>query len=144
VIEDRTLQVNEFDPRTVGTLTPLVDMIQHDAKGGNVRWEVEVPDNNVDTPPTVGHPSDLLLVATKPIRAGQELSRAFSRCYSVSYTLYRYGFLAVRDREMDRREDLLYCGVDSALLGEEPAGGVIGGKTQRLPMDAAMKQLRSE
>jgi hypothetical protein len=118
----------EFDAATIPTVAPLLDMLQHDAKGGNVAWEVETTNNHTET--SNGKDDDtfpsaqascqspeLLLVATKPITEGQELTRSFRRCYSTSYTLFRYGFLAVNDREADLCSDLVDAGVDPLTIG---------------------------
>jgi hypothetical protein len=118
----------EFDAATIPTVAPLLDMLQHDAKGGNVVWEVETnnhtatsnekeDDNTFPSAKASCHSPELLLVATKPITEGQELTRSFRRCYSTSYTLFRYGFLAVNDREADLCSDLVDAGVDPMTIG---------------------------
>ncbi|CUE58032.1 Hypothetical protein, putative [Bodo saltans] len=121
VLDMERMKQFEFDAQTIPTIAPLLDMLQHDAKGGNVAWEVErggaagvdksVTGSDDATPP------ELLLIATRPIVAGQELTRSFRRCYSTSYTLFRYGFLALNDREADRCSDLVDSGVDPAVIG---------------------------
>jgi hypothetical protein len=121
VLDLERMKQFEFDATTIPTMSPLFDMISHDAKGGNVVWDVERSgsEDSEETPAAEGSSSSptLVLVATRHIAVGQELTRSFRRCYSTSYTLFRYGFLAVNDREADRCSDLVDAGVDPLSIG---------------------------
>lgn len=131
VLDEDRIKDNIFDPYTIPTLCPLFDMLMHDPRGGNTRWEIEGAEPHSATGNTGGSATakrrsaggdrgELLLIATKRVAEGQELTRCFSRCYSTSYTLYRYGFLAVRDRELDQRAALVASGVAPSLLCDMP------------------------
>jgi hypothetical protein len=147
VIDESKLVSNEFDPSTIATVTPLLDMIHHDPKGGNVRWVVEDDDNDevegAQTSKSPRYPPEVLLVATKDIAQGSELLSCFTRCYSVAYTLFRFGFLPLRDREQDRKVDLLNSGLDPelVLLGKQAPGALPDPKRAALVLEESQRLL---
>lgn len=127
------LQVNRAsDSSLLPTVVPLIDMLQHPPGGvGNTAYDVvvEVAKNAATdhdttsatataTPSLVGVAATgessirLVLRATEDIEADEELTLVYSKCYSIAYTLYRYGFLPLRRREDDVAELLQQNKVD--------------------------------
>jgi hypothetical protein len=49
----------------------------------------------------------IVVRATEEIWANQPLQVLFPRCFSLGYTLFRYGFLPLRHRDVDRRASAL-------------------------------------
>ncbi|KEG11338.1 hypothetical protein DQ04_02731100 [Trypanosoma grayi] len=117
VVDHKRLRVNDFDPRTIASVLPVLDMLQHPPGGvPNTNMTVQqIPcasseaagDSGEDT--REGVPCVVIRASTE-IDEGDELTLLFPRCYSPSYTLYRYGFLPLR-----RRAD------DAAALSQEAA-----------------------
>lgn len=120
-LDRRRLEANRFDPRTIAAVVPLADMLQH-APGGvpSTRVTIETADGRVRPATSATRSSatereqgraggdddneeELFLVvrAATDLEALDELTTLFPKCYSVSYTLYRYGCLPLRRREDD-------------------------------------------
>jgi hypothetical protein len=62
----------------------------------------------------------IVVRASEEILAGQPLHRLFPRCFSIGYTLFRFGFLPLRNRDLDRRQSA----VDYDAMEQLPAAGV--------------------
>ncbi|CCW65596.1 unnamed protein product [Phytomonas sp. EM1] len=111
VDEDR-LRVNDVDPAAAATIVPLFDMLQH-APGGhaNTTFAVEMLSESGRTEKGGENAIPHLVVrASEAIEAMDELTLLFPKCYSVSYTLYRYGFLPLHVRENDMAAALALSG----------------------------------
>lgn len=133
-IDECRLRANDFDPTTMATLVPLLDMMQHDPCGKanttftiencSPSWPMEKGDTAAEpcnsTPGArstpgkgrAGGAKHVVVRATEPIEMYDELTTCFPRCYSVAYTLYRFGFLPLRSREDDYAECLAANGLD--------------------------------
>lgn len=68
----------------------------------------------------------MVLRANRDIEVGEELTMVYPKCYSVSYTMFKYGFLALRPRSLD-------SGVLRQQWGEE---GPLRTDTTALPRSA--------
>lgn len=145
VDEDR-LRVNEYDPGSIATLVPLLDMFNHPSNGqANAAFSiVDMPTATVGGT-TAGEEEEddainsgagrmqlvphLVVAATEDLEALDELTLLFSKCYSVSYSLYRFGFLPLRGREDDMVDLLNVNGIDGEMRavrasGRPPAVGI--------------------
>ncbi|RNF21604.1 uncharacterized protein Tco025E_03340 [Trypanosoma conorhini] len=111
VVDHRRAAANDFDPHSIASVVPVLDMLQHPPGGvANTAVAVEF------IPAAAGEGAEggarcAVVRAVEDIEEGDELTSLFSRCYSLSYTLYRFGFLPLR-----RRAD------DAAALAEESLG----------------------
>ncbi|EKF38138.1 hypothetical protein MOQ_001656 [Trypanosoma cruzi marinkellei] len=102
VIDHKRAAVNEFDPHTIASVVPVLDMLQHPPGGvANTAMTVEFP-------PAVEHEGTAgcgircaVIRALEDIEEGDELTALLPKCYSLSYTLYRFGFLPLRRRVDD-------------------------------------------
>ncbi|CAD2213907.1 hypothetical protein AGDE_15754 [Angomonas deanei] len=120
-----------FDPTDILTVVPLADFLQAPPDGNaNVRMMVKTTKEEGE-----GESLTLQLVATEPIDELDTLTLPFSKSYSLSYTLYKYGFLPLRQREVERGEVLSRYGVMDL---NESDREVAGGKTASFV--AAMKK----
>lgn len=101
------------DPTVMPAVLPLLDLLQH-APGGRanttVSFEEGLPsvrassssstaDSNADTSRVLY----AVVRAAEAIEEDEELTTLYSKCYSVAYTLYRYGSLALHKRQEDIR-----------------------------------------
>ncbi|KPA78947.1 putative mitochondrial hypothetical protein [Leptomonas pyrrhocoris] len=132
------LHVNEVDPSSIPTVVPLLDMLSHPPSGvGNVRYSVEEVqrqpvkeggtrndgafDKATSSTAAVdddSHPCrtfQVVVRAAENIDEDEELTVAYTKCYSVAYTLYRYGFLPLSRREDDTAALLMANGMDGRL-----------------------------
>ncbi|CAG9579269.1 conserved hypothetical protein [Leishmania major strain Friedlin] len=121
-IDEDRLHVNEVDPTAIPTIVPLLDMVSHPPGGvPNVSYTVERVERTgggsdsttevgtgphrgdlASGKPTSASPSYQVVVrATDDIEEDEELTVSYVKCYSVAYTLYRYGFLPLSRREDD-------------------------------------------
>ncbi|KAG5497573.1 hypothetical protein JKF63_03837 [Porcisia hertigi] len=121
VDEDR-LHVNEVDATAIPTVVPLLDMISHPPGGvPNLSYSVERvqgPGGGAgstlerDSFPCRGDVTDetsagasafyqVVVRASEDIEEGEELTVSYVKCYSVAYTLYRYGLLPLSRRDDD-------------------------------------------
>ncbi|GET91104.1 hypothetical protein, conserved [Leishmania tarentolae] len=122
-IDEDRLHVNEVDPTAIPTLVPLLDMVSHPPGGvPNVSYTVEKVEGTGEGADAllvdVNESSDraalmrgksprappcyqLVVRATDDIEEDEELTASYVKCYSVAYTLYRYGFLPLSRREDD-------------------------------------------
>ncbi|KAG5471641.1 hypothetical protein LSCM4_03192 [Leishmania orientalis] len=121
-IDEDRLHVNEVDPTAIPTVVPLLDMVSHPPGGvPNVSYTVERVEraeggggDTLKEKPnpysgdltsdsfTGASPSFQVVVrAADDIEEDEELTVAYVKCYSVAYTLYRYGFLPLSRREDD-------------------------------------------
>lgn len=144
VDEDR-LHVNEVDPSGIATVVPLLDMLSNPPGGvPNVAYALE----RMDAAPiaAAGSGSDaaalsqdrvkqerrlhtgsasayhVVVRAIDDIDEDEELTVAYTKCYSVAYTLYRYGFLPLARRE-DEVAALLHAnGVGDSRLTASGSG----------------------
>ena len=127
VLDEKREHVNEFHPRSAPCVVPLLDMIGHDPAGisANISISVEQEgrekDEESSLPDKLGPVGRSLVVrATEEIWPEQPLQRLFPRCFSIGYTLFRYGFLPLIHRDVDRRASALEFDVPHML----PAPGV--------------------
>ncbi|KAK7201901.1 SET domain containing protein [Novymonas esmeraldas] len=105
VDEDR-LRVNEVDPTAVPTVVPLLDMLSHPPGGvANTSYSVEAAEEGSSgdgiASSTTSSTFRVVVRATDDIEEDEELTLPYVKCYSVAYTLYRYGFLPLSRREDD-------------------------------------------
>ncbi|KPI83791.1 hypothetical protein ABL78_7173 [Leptomonas seymouri] len=143
-VEEDRLRINAVDPSSIPTVVPLLDMLQHPPSGvANVAYTVEeverdtvhnacsgspldkattgvaAREHNASTLPAADRPScrsyQVVVRAVEDIDEDEELTVAYTKCYSVAYTLYRYGFLALGRREDDAASLLEANRVDGAL-----------------------------
>ncbi|CAM42546.2 conserved hypothetical protein [Leishmania braziliensis MHOM/BR/75/M2904] len=142
-IDEDRLHVNEVDPTAIPTVVPLLDMLSHPPGGvPNVTYTVERIERTgggtgstleVNTSPYQGDlasdtsvsasPSFQVVVrATDDIEEDEELTVSYVKCYSVAYTLYRYGFLPLSRREDDVAA-LLHANNVDGNLRPAPASG---------------------
>ncbi|KAG8347690.1 hypothetical protein ERJ75_000358300 [Trypanosoma vivax] len=101
---------DDHDPRAIASLVPVLDMLQHPPGGvANTCCGLEVlpsTESGVglgDCSANGDSEGKLCAVirAAREIEENDELTTLFSRCYSLSYTLYRFGFLPLRRRTDD-------------------------------------------
>ena len=149
-IDEDRLHVNEVDPSSIATVVPLLDMLNHPPGGvGNVTYSVEKQETvakqekkavgevglssassaDANTPlsssavlpdnPPVSY--QVVVRAAEDVEADEELTVAYTKCYSVAYTLYRYGFLALGRREDDTAALLAANGMKQG--GAQPVVG---------------------
>ena len=115
VLDTKREHVNEFHPRTAPCVVPLLDMIGHDPAGISPNIAISVERGGAEADKTdqeidlkmnkLGQLGTSIIVrATEEIFPNQPLQRIFPRCFSLGYTLFRYGFLPLRHRDVDRRE----------------------------------------
>lgn len=142
-IDEDRLHVNEVDPTAIPTIVPLLDMVSHPPGGvPNVSFTVERVERTgggsgstteVGTSPHRGDlasgkpksasPSYQVVVrATDDIEEDEELTVSYVKCYSVAYTLYRYGFLPLSRREDDVATLLQANNVDGNLRPAPKSG----------------------
>lgn len=120
VVDEDRLRVNDFDPSSVATVVPLLDMFSHPPGGrANVDFRVEerpLPLLRGDSASPEGTDSTvvphLVVRMTEDAEALDELTVLFPKGYSVAYSLYRFGFLPLRSREDDVTELLKANGLD--------------------------------
>lgn len=108
VVDHARVHVNDFDPRAIATVVPVLDMLHPPPNGAantNVSMEVlptsvagAAEDRRRD--PRAGAVGAVVRASTD-IEEGDALTSMFPKCYSVSYTLYRFGFLPLRGRVDD-------------------------------------------
>jgi hypothetical protein len=108
VVDQQRLRTNDFDPTTIATVCPLLDMFHHATVNPNVSWSVQRGDGQGTAAEAIPF---IRIVASTNIRTGEELLTQFTRCYSIPYTLFRFGFLPLRLREEDMRSDMEACGM---------------------------------
>ncbi|KAH9600915.1 SET domain [Trypanosoma melophagium] len=117
-VDHKRLHVNDFNPHIIPTILPVIDMLQHPPGGvANTAITVEnLSANSVATNTVRQHDNHLkhngmessdgipcaVVRALCEVETGDELTLLFSRCYSLSYTLYRFGFLPLRRRADDK------------------------------------------
>ncbi|KAG5471323.1 hypothetical protein LSCM1_01402 [Leishmania martiniquensis] len=130
-IDEERLHMKEADPTGIPTIVPLLDMVNHPPGGvPNVSYTVEkvggggdestlgakaVPSSGgaASDPSVGGSPSFQVVVrAVDDIEEDEELTLSYVKCYSVAYTLYRYGFLPLSRREDDMAALLQANGLD--------------------------------
>ncbi|CCD16281.1 unnamed protein product [Trypanosoma congolense IL3000] len=109
VVDHARLNANNFDPRTIAAIVPVVDMLQH-PPGGVANTvcciePIQSLDNDVGDHLKGGDAGSstmcAVLRAKDFVDEGDELTLLYPRCYSLSYTLYRFGFLPLRRRSDD-------------------------------------------
>lgn len=158
-IDEDRLHVNEVDPTVIPTIVPLLDMVSHPPGGvPNVSYTVERVERTgegSDSTSEVGtslHRGDLtsgkstsaspsyqvVVRATDDIEEDEELTVSYVKCYSVSYTLYRYGFLPLSRREDDVAALLQANNVDGKLRPAPSSGS----SPSSLSKDSVMSALR--
>ena len=123
---------NDFDVRAAPCVVPLLDMIGHDPAGIAANIEMHMAgelgedfgpagngrgSNDDGSTSSSGGRQDnrrlarsIVVRATEEIFPGQPLRRLFPRGYSLSYTMFRYGFLPLRHRDVDFLESARACG----------------------------------
>ncbi|KAF8293724.1 hypothetical protein TcYC6_0106900 [Trypanosoma cruzi] len=102
VVDHKRAAVNEFDPHTIASVVPVLDMLQHPPGGvANTEMTVEFP-SAAEREGTAGRGIRCAVIrAVEDIEEGDELTALLPKCYSLSYTLYRFGFLPLRRRADD-------------------------------------------
>lgn len=100
VLDRERLEANDIrEPEQLPAIVPLLDLLQH-APGGvaNTTIEYERVDDGAGS-----HSGGVRAVvrAAKDLEMDEELTCLYPKCYSVSYTLYRYGCLPLHRREDD-------------------------------------------
>lgn len=117
-IDADRLKVNDFNPRDICTIVPLVDFLSYPPGGiANTSNALEMlPTTATDGGGTeegsTTHRLHMVVRATEAIAELDELTTLYPKCYSVAYTLYKYGCLPLRRREDDVRQLLELNGLD--------------------------------
>lgn len=116
-------KINDFNPRTSACLVPIIDMIGNDPAGisANVRIDTaghDAENTRLDAPIA----TSIKITALEDIPEGRVLQLLYPRCYSVSYTLFRFGYLPLLNRELDMTEALRQNGLSGSLSGESELG----------------------
>lgn len=111
------------DPTVMPAILPLVDLLQH-ASGGKANTTMTLEEGEECLHPlspsphrsSSSHCRPLYAVirASEAIDEDEELTTLYSKCYSVAYTLYRYGALALHNRKED-----VHHAVDEREMGEK-------------------------
>ncbi|RHW73193.1 hypothetical protein DPX39_040073500 [Trypanosoma brucei equiperdum] len=114
VVDRNRVGVNDFQPHTIATIVPIVDMLQHPPGGmSNTSCSIEkisLSNDSNKVANTAGMCKEAVCAvvrANSRIEEGDELTQLYPRCYSVSYTLYRFGFLPLRRRADDAADAVL-------------------------------------
>eukprot|EP00796_Vickermania_ingenoplastis_P003618 gene3618-2555_t len=98
-VDHDRLRVNQVNDSDMPAIVPVLDLLQH-APGGRANTSIGYEDL-----PLAGPGKEAVRCAVvrakEELDEGDELTTLFPKCYSVAYTLYRYGSLALHRREDD-------------------------------------------
>lgn len=103
VVDKRRLCSNDVsDPTAMPAVLPLLDLLQHASSGkANTAMTFETGLEGSGAASSSMEVLYAVVRAAEAIEEDEELTTLYPKCYSVAYTLYRYGSLALRKRGED-------------------------------------------